>query len=310
MNNAPERAMQSAGVHAVDAATLVDEALARARGERADRSTWIATGFHDFDQRVGGLAPGSLTVLGARPGIGKTSWANTVAAHVMRSDTPGGVLTYAPAASPDTIMLGMLSLVAKVDRRRIRDGALRPDDEPRVAAAAAQLRRPGRLFIADACAHSVDDLCAQARTVAPAGDGLQLVIVDALDALSDELEPARRDRDLERVLRELKQLAVELDVAVLALARVKPTVDARPDPRPGLRDLHAAEAAQRHADIVATLFRADYYMLDETPVEWQGKAELSILQNRFGNPGSTILGFVARYGRFVDLDGVGSTIVP
>jgi replicative DNA helicase len=287
----------------VDASTLVDEALAHARGERRDRSRWLATGLNDFDGRVGGLAPGSLTVIGGRPGMGKVALANTIAATAIRNDAPGGVLMYSPAETSGKLMIDLLALMAKVRRHRIRDGALEPGDEPHIADAAEQLRRPGRLFIADACGHSFGDLADQARRLASSsdGDGLQLIVVDTLDLLSDAHEPDQRERELGLVVRELKELAVELDVPVLATARVRSEADQRVPPSPRLRDLHAPDAVQRHADIVALLYRPEYYVREDTPIEWQGKAELIVEHNRHGLPGSMILGYLAPYGLFLNM---------
>jgi len=288
-------------VRPVDASTLVDAALAHARGEGKDRSGWLTTGLEDIDSRCGGLAPGALIVIGSRPGMGKAALGRTIAAHLIVSDSPSGVLMHVPAEGTHSIVLDFLASIANVSRSRLRAGTLDVKDEPNVSAAAEQLRQAGNLLFADAHEYSVASLRKQAMDMRERGASLRLIIVERVDQMLVAEDHHEREREMAGVVRELKQLALDLHLPVIALLSVNPDADERMPPRPRIHDFTAAASVERHADMVVFVYRPDYYLQEETPVEWQGKAEVIISSFKQGQPGSTILGYLAPYGKFVNL---------
>ncbi len=287
--------MTAAGAVVVDASTLVDVVFTQER-----RS--IEMGIDDLDKRYGGLAVGALTVIGGRPGMGTTSLVRTIIVHRLRADDPGRILWYAGGETPAGMMRGLLAGLAKANRSRVCRGELDPADEPHVAAAAELLRRPDRLFIADAHDRDLAALRSQAAQLAEGPDGLQLIVVDEVHKLLPIAADDIRERVMADLINQLAQLATELDVAVLVAMPLRRDVDEREPPRPMMGDFIAAATVERVADRVMTIYRPDYYDRFETPIEWKGKAELVTCWNRLGMPGTTIVGFLGRYGIFVNLN--------
>jgi replicative DNA helicase len=112
---------------------------------------------------------------------------------------------------------------------------------------------------------------------------------------------SNRTNEITYISRQLKSLALELELPIIALSQLNRSVENRQPPRPNLSDLRDSGAIEQDADMVLFLYRPDYYMKDETPVEWQGKAELIVAKHRNGQPGSAILGFLGPYTKFVSL---------
>lgn len=290
----------------IDMASLVDEAMAYvgAAGIRTDRAGWLPTGLVDFDARCGGLAPGSLTLIGGRPGMGCEHLVRTIAANVARDDEPGSVLVHAPGEGPGRVTLDFLARVAKVDRSRLVSGQLNQREREDVEQAVARLSRPGRVLIAHAIADDLGRLEAQAGVAAADEAGLQLVVVESLESFAPfapNLDTDQSEVDVGDVVRRLKRLAQALDVPVIATATLGRHIEERACKRPRLRDFSSAPSVEGYADTVATLFRPDYYMRHETPLEWRCKAELMTHRSRWGQPGGVILGHLQQYGLFVNL---------
>jgi replicative DNA helicase len=278
------------------------------RAESGEVATGLMTGFHDFDARTGGLRPGNLVIVAGRPGMGKTSWAMNVAENiVIDPDSEGGVAIFSLEMTPQDLMTRMMCSVAKVNQQRIRNGIPEEHDWPHLVDAVGKLMHRDRLFISEARELTPMTLRAQCRRLARQlkdKGGLQLIVIDYIGLMDGGRrgdDGSNRTNEITYISRQLKSLALELELPIIALSQLNRSVENRQPPRPNLSDLRDSGAIEQDADMVLFLYRPDYYMKDETPVEWQGKAELIVAKHRNGQPGSAILGFLGPYTKFVSL---------
>ncbi len=278
------------------------------RAEKGEVATGLMTGFHDFDQRTGGLRPGNLVIVAGRPGMGKTSWAMNVAENIVIDPAQdGGVAIFSLEMTPNDLMTRMMCSVAKVNQQRIRNGIPEEHDWPHLVDAVGKLMKPGRLFISESRELTPMTLRAQCRRLARQlkdSGGLKLIVIDYIGLMDGGRrgdDGSNRTNEITYISRQLKSLALELELPIIALSQLNRSVENRQPPRPNLSDLRDSGAIEQDADMVLFLYRPDYYMKDETPVEWQGKAELIVAKHRNGQPGSAILGFLGPYTKFVSL---------
>ncbi|MCW2960003.1 MAG: primary replicative helicase [Thermoleophilia bacterium] len=289
----------------VDASELLgpiyDELTERA--ESGEVASGLITGFHDFDKRTGGLQAGNLVIVAGRPGMGKTSWAMNVAENIV-IDGEGAVAMFSLEMEPKDLMTRVMCSVAKVDQHRIRVGTPNEQDWPHLVDAVGKLMQPDRLFIADTRDLTPMTLRTQCRRLAHQmrnKGGLKLIIIDYIQIMEAGRRFDGETAELTYISRQLKSLALELSVPVIALSQLNRSVEQRPDKRPLMSDLRGSGSIEQDADIIIFLYRPEYYTKDETPPEWQGKAELIVAKHRNGQPGNSILGFLGKYTKFVNL---------
>jgi replicative DNA helicase len=201
----------------------------------------------------------------------------------------------------------MMCSVAKVNQQRIRNGIPEEHDWPHLVDAVGKLMKPDQLFISESRELTPMTLRAQCRRLArhlKDKGGLRLIIIDYIGLMDGGRrgdDGSNRTAEITYISRQLKSLSLELEVPIIALSQLNRGVENRQPPRPNLSDLRDSGAIEQDADMVLFLYRPDYYMKDETPVEWQGKAELIVAKHRNGQPGSAILGFLGPYTKFVSL---------
>lgn len=278
------------------------------RAESGETATGLMTGFLDFDRRTGGLRPGNLVIVAGRPGMGKTSWAMNVAENfVIDPTTEGAVAIFSLEMTPQDLMTRMMCSVAKVNQQRIRNGIPEEHDWPHLVDAVGKLMRPDKMFISETRELTPMSLRAQCRRLSRQlkdKGGLRLIVVDYLQLMDGGRrgdDGSNRTAEITYISRQLKSLALELEVPLIALSQLNRNVDSRNPPKPNLSDLRESGAIEQDADMVLFLYRPDYYFRGETPVEWQGKAELIVAKHRNGQPGSAVLGFLGPYTKFVNL---------
>jgi replicative DNA helicase len=278
------------------------------RAEKGEVATGLMTGFLDFDQRTGGLRPGNLVIVAGRPGMGKTSWAMNVAEnYVIDPSTEGAVAIFSLEMTPQDLMTRMMCSVAKVNQQRIRNGIPEEHDWPHLVDAVGKLMKQDRLFISESRELTPMSLRAQCRRLnrqLKDKGGLRLIVIDYIGLMDGGRrgdDGSNRTAEITYISRQLKSLALELEVPIIALSQLNRSVENRQPPKPNLSDLRDSGAIEQDADMVLFLYRPDYYMKQETPVEWQGKAELIVAKHRNGQPGSAILGFLGPYTKFVNL---------
>ena len=261
--------------------------------EHGQSLTGVPTGYSDLDSLLLGLQPSSLLVLGARPGIGKTSLAlGMAAAAAMGSRRP--VLFFSLEMSHLELTQRLLCSEAGVSTQRVRSGQLSDDDWTRINGAVGRLAE-APLWIDDNPNTSVLEIRAKARRKHAEVGHLGLVVVDYLQLMGGRLNAESRQVEVSEMSRGLKILARELDCPVLALSQLSRAPEARADKRPMLADLRESGAIEQDADVVMFLYRDEMYNADSPD---RGIAELHVAKHRTGPTGTVKLAFLPQYTRF------------
>jgi replicative DNA helicase len=294
---------------------------ANARGARI---TGIPTGFDRYDRITSGLHDGELTIVAARPGMGKTSFVLNVAVNVAspqqlesardpneRWEEPGsGVAVFSLEMPREQICNRMLCSEAKVDVSRVRTGMLTPSDWSKLTQAATHLASLN-VWIDDTPALSILELRSKARRLQAEFDHVDpvsgekkrrigLVIVDYLQLMKGRDGQPSREQEISEISRGLKQLAKELSLPVIALSQLNRAVETRGEKskRPQLSDLRESGAIEQDADNICFIYRDDYYNKETTD---RNVAELIVAKQRNGPTDTVRVRFDAPYTRFDNL---------
>ena len=254
----------------------------------------LTTGFRDFDAMTGGIEPGQLVIVAARPSVGKTALALNIADHV--ASTGGAALVFSLEMSRREVAMRLLAARTGISVHTMRSGTKADDDWDRMTEAttfAAKLR----LFIDDKPAIGTSYVRARARRM-KRKQGLDLVVVDYIGLMRGSGD--NRTQEIGSISRGLKALAKELGVPIIALAQLNRGVENRNDKRPMMSDLRDSGEIEQDADIVAMLHREALY--NPAP-EWSGVAELLVRKNRNGPIGDVLLGWWPNETRFSDFVG-------
>jgi replicative DNA helicase len=297
--------------------------------------TGVPTGLVGLDEKLGGLQRSDLIVLAARPSMGKTALALTIAANAAAKKAAGPeaaglkhenyvVGLFSLEMSAEQLAMRLLSAEARIPTDELRRGRLQEEDFHRIVRATQELAaRP--LFIDDTPALSIAALRSRARRLKRT-HGLSLLIVDYLQLLRGVGQHAQQNRvhEISEISQGLKAIAKELDVPVLALSQLSRAVEAREDKRPQLSDLRESGSIEQDADVVMFVYRDEYYQSRAEPKQrpdesnerfqeryerWKqrleeshNKAEVIVAKQRNGPIGLVHLQFDARFGRFYDLE--------
>jgi replicative DNA helicase len=265
---------------------------------RGDSITGVPTGYVDLDERLAGLQNSNLVVVGARPSMGKTSFALGIAQYAaVHGRVP--VLLFSLEMSHLELTQRMLCSEAQVDATRMRNGRLLESDWPKISNAIGRLG-DAPIYIDDNPNVTVMDIRAKARRLKARDGGLGLVIVDYLQLMSGHAKSRAENRQVEvsEISRGLKVLARELDIPVLALSQLSRNLEMRQDKRPLLADLRESGSIEQDADVVLFIYRDEIYNSDSPD---RGTAEIIVAKHRNGPTGVTPLAFVDRYTRFASM---------
>lgn len=260
--------------------------------------TGTATGFTDLDNILLGLQPSSLTIVGARPSMGKTSFALGILTHV-GSILQRPALLFSLEMSHLELSQRLLASEAKVDAQKMRTGQLGESDWQKVSRALTRLGRAS-IYIDDNPHLTVMDVRARARRLKKQHGDLGIVVVDYLQLMSSRARAENRQVEVAEMSRGLKILARELKCPVLALSQLSRNLEQRADKRPMLSDLRESGSLEQDADVVLFLYREEAYDSD-APVEKRGLAEVLISKHRNGPTGHLNLAFLGEYARFDNL---------
>jgi replicative DNA helicase len=255
----------------------------------------LATGFIGFDRLTNGLKPGQLCTIAARPGMGKSLFAQNVAEHVAgRGKT---VCIFSLEMATDEIGLRMIASQARVAHDKIERGALSADEWGKVREAHRRIQEALPIYTVDGSAN-VTELRARARRL-QRKHGLDLLIVDYIQLLSDPRPGGKdsRENEVSRISRALKMLARELKVPLISLAQLNRGVELRTNKRPTLADLRESGSIEQDSDIVAFLYRDEYYDPDSPDA---GVVEVIVSKQRAGATGTTKLRAVLEQCRFAN----------
>ena len=260
---------------------------------RGEAITGLATGYTDLDEQLAGLQPSNLIVVGARPAMGKTSFALGMVANAgIKLNKP--VLLFSLEMSHMELTQRLLCSEAKVDASRMRTGKLHDADWTKIGNAISRLSE-APIFIDDNPNLTVMDIRARARRL-KSREGLGLVVVDYLQLMTGRHGAENRQVEVSEISRGLKILARELEVPVVALSQLSRNLEARQDKRPMLADLRESGSIEQDSDVVLFLYRDEIYNPDSN--ENQGMAEIIVAKHRNGPTGVTRLAFIGQYARF------------
>jgi replicative DNA helicase len=284
------------------------DALMQAGGD----VTGVPTGFTDLDRMTLGFQPGDLVIVAARPSMGKTSFVLNMAQHVaLERDIP--VAFFSLEMSKESLASRMLASEGLIDAQKLRSGRLSADDYKRLSRAASLLIN-APIYIDDTAGLSILELRARARRV-KVEHGVQLIIVDYLQLLQGPPGIENRQQEISTISRNLKILAKELGVPVIALSQLSRAPEQRTGEggkRPQLSDLRDSGAIEQDADIAMFIYRPEMYEVvkgdqgekalpDGTPLD--GLAEIIIAKQRNGPTGTVRLFFHKQFTRFDNFSG-------
>jgi replicative DNA helicase len=255
--------------------------------------TGLATGFRDLDEKTSGLQRNDLIIVAARPSMGKTALCLTLAQNAAIQEK-AVVAVFSLEMSKEQLVMRMLSSEARVDAHRFRTGYLTRDEWGRLAES-IQVLSDTKLFIDDSPGISVLQMRAKARRLKAEQKSLDLIVVDYLQLMSGSKRTESRQQEVSQISRELKSLAKELNVPVVALSQLSRAPEARNPPRPMMSDLRESGSIEQDADVVAFIYREDYYKPDD---ENAGVAEIILAKQRNGPIGTVKLAFLKEFTRF------------
>jgi replicative DNA helicase len=271
---------------------------------RAAVLTGLTTGFADLDKMTSGLQRSDLIILAARPSMGKTSFALMLAENAaLHAGAVVGIFSL--EMSKEALVMRMLCSQGNIDAQRFRNGFLSRLEWAQIAKSLGTLA-DARIFLDDTPGASVLEMRAKTRRLAAEQKQLDLIIVDYLQLMSGSAKRFEsRQQEVSQISRELKALAKEMNVPVVALSQLSRAPESRSDHRPQLADLRESGALEQDADLVAFIFREEQYKTPEEreslPEDQRNIAEIIIAKQRNGPTGSIDLRFTPSSMRFDSL---------
>ena len=282
----------------VSVGSIVKETLAGIEKlfHKQDQFVGTPTGFTDFDLMTSGLQRGDLIIIAARPSMGKSTLVLNMAQNIaIEQELP--VAIFSLEMPTQQVLLRMLAAEAHINFSNLRTGNLTGEDWTGLTQAVSSLMSVP-IFINDMRGVSVQTIRAEGRRLKGEHENLAVIIVDYLQLLSGAGRYAGRVEEISDISRALKTLAWELDTPIVACSQLSREVEKRPDKRPLLSDLRESGAIEQDADLVAFLYREDYY---DEGADDQGTADLIIKKQRNGPTGTVRLEFYKSEMRFANM---------
>ncbi|AFR99130.1 replicative DNA helicase [Lentilactobacillus buchneri] len=274
--------------------------------QEGDAVTGLSTGYPELDKITTGLHSDELIILAARPAVGKTAFALNLAQNV-GTKTDKTVAIFSLEMSAESLVNRMLCAEGSIDANHLRTGQLTEDEWQNLVVAMGSLSR-ANIYMDDTAGIKMSEIRAKCRRLAKETGNLGLVVVDYLQLIEGS-NAENRQQEVSGISRQLKKLAKELHVPVIALSQLSRGVEQRQDKRPVLSDIRESGSIEQDADIVAFLYRDDYYRdedddSDDSGSEGEddennvGEVEVIIEKNRSGPRGTVKLLFVKSYNKF------------
>ena len=253
----------------------------------------IPTGFVDLDRMTSGLNNSDLIILAARPAMGKTAFALNLVLNAAKEKK--AVLVFSLEMGADQLYRRLLCMEAGIEQEKLKNGYLDDEDWNKYTLGTSTLANT-EIFVADLPNTNILEIRSYARKMKSRGQ-LDLIVVDYLQLINGGMKTNEesRQQEISNISRALKSLARELDIPIVALSQLSRAVEGRMDKRPMLSDLRESGAIEQDADIVAFLYREDYYIPN---TENKGITELIIAKHRSGATGLIKLNFLMEYSKF------------
>uniref|UniRef100_C5D9X0 Replicative DNA helicase n=1 Tax=Geobacillus sp. (strain WCH70) TaxID=471223 RepID=C5D9X0_GEOSW len=264
---------------------------------RKGEVTGIPTGFTELDRMTSGFQRSDFIIVAARPSVGKTAFALNIAQNVA-TKTNENVAIFSLEMSAQQLVMRMLCAEGNINAQNLRTGRLTPEDWGKLTMAMGSLSNAG-IYIDDTPSIRVSDIRAKCRRLKQES-GLGMVVIDYLQLIQGSgRNRENRQQEVSEISRSLKALARELEVPVIALSQLSRSVEQRQDKRPMMSDIRESGSIEQDADIVAFLYRDDYYNKDS---ENKNIIEIIIAKQRNGPVGTVQLAFIKEYNKFVNLE--------
>lgn len=271
--------------------------------------TGLATGYKDFDHMTAGLQPDNLIILAARPAVGKTAFALNIAQNIGTS-TDKTIALFSLEMSAESLVNRMLCAEGSISANHLRTGQLDEQEWANLIVAVGALSKTS-IYIDDTPGIKMSEIRAKSRRLAKEKGNLGLIVIDYLQLIEGSNKESRQ-QEVSEISRQLKKLSKELSVPIIALSQLSRGVEQRQDKRPVLSDIRESGSIEQDADIVAFLYRDDYYERadgddDDTDNAGQpenqdvGEVELIIEKNRAGARGTVKLLFIKSYNKFANI---------
>ncbi len=261
--------------------------------EHPEANVAMTTGFSDLDRVLVGMSPGDFIIIGARPGMGKTSFAMNVAASVARR-TKKSVCVFSLEMSAEQIASRLLASEALVDSTAMRRGVFTKDDWSRLAVASSVLSECD-IYIDDTSGITLTKMRAKLHRMKNVG----LIVVDYLQLMQSDRKFDNRVGEVGDISRNLKLLAKEMNVPLICCAQLSRGPEGRTEKRPMLSDLRESGSIEQDADMVMFLYREEYYK--NTGAE-QEEGKIIIAKNRHGSVGDVPIGWIPKYTKFITIE--------
>lgn len=290
----------------VSASTAVVRSLQRIEFLRSQDSaiTGIPSRFEALDKITHGWQPTDLIILAARPAVGKTAFALNLVRNAAMSEKPVPVGFFSLEMSEGQIMERLLSMDSDVYLEQIKTGQLEEQEMKRIHQAAARIAN-APIFIDDTAALNIFELRSKCRRL-KRKHGIQFIIVDYLQLMSgaSDSRNGNREQEISKISRELKGLAKELQVPIIALSQLSRGVESRQDKTPQLSDLRESGAIEQDADMVMFLYRPEYYGItaNEAGENNKGETDIKIAKHRNGSLDTVKLRALLHIQKFVEMD--------
>ncbi|WP_373316077.1 replicative DNA helicase [Siminovitchia terrae] len=259
--------------------------------------TGIPTGFSELDRMTAGFQRNDLIIVAARPSVGKTAFALNIAQNV-GTKTDENVAIFSLEMGSEQLVMRMLCAEGNIDAQNLRTGSLTDEDWRKLTMAMGSLSNSG-IYIDDTPGIRVSEIRSKCRRLKQES-GLGMILIDYLQLIQGSgRSKENRQQEVSEISRSLKALARELEVPVIALSQLSRGVEQRQDKRPMMSDIRESGSIEQDADIVAFLYRDDYY---DKETENKNIIEIIIAKQRNGPTGTVSLAFVKEYNKFVNLE--------
>lgn len=269
----------------------------------SDEVTGIPSGYKDLDRMLSGFQRSDLIIVAARPSVGKTAFALNISQNVAaRADATVAIFSLEMSAMQ--LVQRMLCAEGNIDANRMRSGFFQDEDWQKLTMAIATLSK-SKIYIDDSPGITISEIRAKCRRL-KVDQALDVIMIDYLQLIQGQNRESRQ-QEISQISRDLKGMARELDCTVVALSQLSRAVEQRQDKRPMLSDLRESGSIEQDADIVAFLYRDDYYNEES---DKQNVIEIIVAKQRNGPIGKVELAFLKEYNKFVNLSRYAETNAP
>ncbi|MDN4164174.1 replicative DNA helicase [Cytophagales bacterium LB-30] len=293
-----------------DMSSIMREAILELEAKKLQKNglTGVPSGLTALDRVTSGWQKSDLIIIAARPAMGKTAFVLSILRNAA-VDFGHGAAIFSLEMSSVQLVNRLISAEAELESEKIKKGTLADYEWEQLIHKTNKLHK-APIFIDDTPALSILELRAKCRRLKAQHD-IQIIIIDYLQLMSGDTSKGagNREQEIASISRALKNIAKELNVPVIALSQLSRAVETRGgDKRPQLSDLRESGSIEQDADMVAFLYRPEYYGIteDENGMPTSGTAEVIIAKHRNGSVDTVTLKFISKYTKFTDLDGMNS----